>query len=150
MSDPNKFINAYINTAIQTIHESATQNLKLKTDLAVLNEVLAEKEQQIASLTSRTEELEKSVSDESANSSELTKITNSYTEINERLRQENEAFRKKVEHMNSVLTQLVEMKKMLQERDAELQKLKSPKKTRAKKKVINTDNESNLELVDDF
>lgn len=129
MSEQSKFINTYIDVIIGTVHEKTNSILQLKTQLKVSSDLLADKDEQIARITSeKDQEIEKL-------KSEIEKIQNNATDytgtIQNHLReienlksqlsknnQEFEALKNKAAHTDSLLQQVVAMKQEIKNRDA--------------------------------
>jgi len=121
MSDPTRFMNAYVDNAIGMIHENISNILQLKTQLRVSNEIIAEKDSVINSLNSQLEN----------NKTNIEEI-NLLRERVASLEQTNNSLVNQNSHLNTALNQIATMKKEIREKDsliAELQlKLSSPRK----------------------
>lgn len=113
MSDPNKFINTYIDTIIAALHEQLGSGLQLKTQLKLANDLLQEKDGIIAQLNNEIENI---------------KITENYTKsvqaelvyCQDKLRTAEEnhnALKTKVSHMDTLTKQLADMKNEIRLRD---------------------------------
>jgi hypothetical protein len=140
MVDQGRFINTYIDTIINSLLEYVKSNLQLQTQVKVGEFAIAEKDQIIASLQQQLDENK---------IAEDWRIKYEASEIN------NTAMQNKLSHMETLLNQVSDMKRIIHEKNAEIAKLKSPKKvinTKAKKKeepsvVVQ---ETKQEKTDDF
>lgn len=124
--DQNKFINTYIDIIVNNILEHVKTNLQLQTQVKVNEFVVADKDQIIASLTQQLNE---------------NKVADDWKVKYEAAEANYAAILGKLKHMDTLLGQINEMKKMVATKDAqiailnkELEELKSPLAT----KVINT------------
>lgn len=129
MSEQSKFINTYIDVIIGTVHEKTNSILQLKTQLKVSSDLLADKDEQIARISSeKDQEIEKLKSEiqkiqNNANDytgtiqSHLREIENLKSQLSKN-NQEIEALRNKAAHTDSLLQQVVSMKQDIKNRDA--------------------------------
>lgn len=131
--DQGKFINTYIENVMNSLIENVKVNLQLQTQVKVNEFVVAEKDQVIASLTQQLNE-------NKAAEDWKTKYESAETNYN--------AVLGKLNHMDTLLHQVGEMKRIIFEKDAqidilhrELEELKNPKK------VINTKTKKIVEEV---
>lgn len=146
--DQNKFINTYIDIAINTLQDYIKANLQLQTQVKVNEFVVAEKDQTIASLNQKLTENK---------TAEDWKTKYDAAEVNY------SAILGKLKHMDGLLNQVNDMKKLIVAKDAqidilnkEIEELKSPKKvinTKTKKKdeslpIVKEDNRE--KTLDDF
>lgn len=146
--DQNKFINTYIDIAINTLQDYIKANLQLQTQIKVNEFVVAEKDQTIASLNQKLTENK---------TAEDWKTKYDAAEVNY------SAILGKLKHMDGLLNQVNDMKKLIVTKDAqidilnkEIEELKSPKKvinTKTKKKdeslpIVKEDNRE--KTLDDF
>lgn len=146
--DQNKFINTYIDITINTLQDYIKANLQLQTQIKVNEFVVAEKDQVIASLNQQLAENK---------IAEDWKIKYDAAEANY------SAILGKLKHMDALLNQISEMKKIIITKDAqieilnkEIEELKVPKKvinTKTKKKdeslpIVKEDNQ--IKTLDDF
>lgn len=128
-----KFMNAYVENAVGTVHEYINVILQLKTKLQVASDIVVEKDGVIAQLQSDLENSRKS-GDEI---SEANRNAKSWEE-------QFYAMRNKVSHMDTLTNQYNDLKRMFTEKEQELLKLKEQieklkeKPKSAPKKVINT------------
>lgn len=113
MSDANKYVNTYIDIAVGYIHRYVTDEIKLKTDIKVANDLIAEKNEIIGSLQ---EKLNKNIID----GKEIEKLK---ANVDSWENQYN-AMKNKASHIDTMANQLTAMKKLLQEKDGEIIKLK--------------------------
>ena len=134
MSDPNKFINTYIDTTIATLHEYVGSSLQLKTQLKMANDLLVERD---AAITKLTDEKDAAVS---RLTSELENINNSFSttqdntetlkvallSCQDKLRiaeESHSAISSKVSHMDTLLKQLSDMKNVVMSKDDQISSL---------------------------
>lgn len=157
--DQSKFINTYIETVMNSLIENIKVNLQLQTQIKVSESVVVEKDQIIASLTqqindSRTAEdlrtkYEASIND-SVRAAEDWKAKYEAAETNYN------AILGKLSHMDTLLNQVGEMKKIISDRNVEIEALKREIiETKNPKKVINTKTKKIVEEIqqektDDF
>ena len=140
MIDQGKFINTYIDTIVNSLLEYVKSNLQLQTQVKVSELVIAEKDQIIASLQQQINE---------------NKVAEDWRVKFEASETNYAAMQSKLSHMDTLLKQVADMKRIILEKDAEIEELKSPKKvinTKAKKKdepsvVVQ---ETKQEKTDDF
>ena len=140
MVDQGKFINTYIDTIVNSLLEYVKSNLQLQTQVKVGELVIAEKDQIIAGLQQQINE---------------NKVAEDWRVKFEASESNYAAMQSKLSHMDTLLKQVADMKKIILEKDAEIAELKSPKKvinTKAKKKdepsvVVQ---ETKQEKTDDF
>jgi SMC interacting uncharacterized protein involved in chromosome segregation len=114
MSDANKFVNTYIDIAVNTIHRYVTDELKLKTEVKLANDLIQEKNGIISGLQ---EKLNKN----NISESEIAK----FKANSDAWENQYNAMKNKVSHMDTITNQLVEMKKIIQEKDNEISRLKT-------------------------
>lgn len=140
--DQSKFINTYIETVMNSLIDNIKANMQLQTQVKVNEFVVAEKDQIIASLTQQINE---------------NKVAEDWKAKYEASETNYGAILGKLSHMDTLLHQVGEMKKIIAERDAridaltkELIEAKNPKKvinTKTKKIVEEVKQEKN---IDDF
>lgn len=132
--DQTKFINTYIDVIINSLQENIKANLQLQTQVKVQEFVVAEKDQIIASLTQQVNENK---------TAEDWKVKYEAAETNY------SAILGKLKHMETLLAQVNEMKKLIISKDAEIEllhkelaELKEPKKAinKTKKQEAASDN----------
>jgi hypothetical protein len=139
--DQNKFINTYIDITINNLLEYVKSNLQLQTQIKVLEFVAAEKDQIIASLTQQVNENK---------TAEDWKIKYESAEANY------SAILTKLSHMNTLVSQIADMKKQILSKDAKIELLeKELDELKEPKKVINTKTKKSVEqstdkTLDDF
>ncbi len=135
--DQNKFINTYIDIAVNTLQEYIKANLQLQTQVKVHEFVVADKDQIIANLNQQLTENK---------AAEDWKIKYDAAEANY------SAILNKLKHMDVLLAQVNEMKKLIVTRDAQIEILnKEIEELKSQKKVINTKTkkkEESLPLVE--
>jgi len=119
--DQNKFINTYIDVIVHNLLEHVKTNLQLQTQVKVNELVIADKDQIIASLTQQLNE---------------NKLAEDWKTKYESAEQNYSNILSKLSHMDNLLNQVGEMKKMIIAKDAEISSLKNPKVLEPK--VINT------------
>lgn len=110
--DQTKYINAYIDVAMSTIHESTAQLLQQKTQNRVANDLLAEKDNIIATLTTEVENLKNGISD-------LSNIRSQ----NENMMQQHVGLTNKLAHFETLTNQVIQMKNEILLKDQIIQKL---------------------------
>ena len=149
MSDSNAFINAYVDNSVGMLHEYVTQVLQLKTQLKVTSDMVAGKDATISSLQEQidavTSELEQyrnqvGTSNEQVNKSRADAI---------KWEQEYNEMKNKLSHMDTLTSQMNEMKKQIIDKDREIESLKekTTPKTSSPKKTINTSNKREEPIV---
>lgn len=131
MSDASgKFVNAYLEVAVNQIHENTNSLLQLKAQLKVANDLVSEKETVISRLN---QELETSKFQNAEMSSLQEKARQWETAHN--------AVMGKASHLDTALAQISDMKKIVLAKDEEIVRLKSEITTlKARKKQINKKN----------
>lgn len=148
MIDQNKFINTYIDILVNTLLEQVKSNLQLQTQIKINEFVVAEKDQIIASLNLQINE---------------NKIAEDWKTKYEAAEINYNSVLSKLNHMNSILGQIGEMKNTILQKDSiihglneQIEELKSAKKvinTKSRKKddssslILEKENEKTL---DDF
>jgi uncharacterized coiled-coil DUF342 family protein len=156
MSDPQKYINAYVDHAMGMIHEQVSTILQLKTQLRLATEIVPEKDALIASLQEQLDECKNTASGLTKSVEEADTIKASY-----------EAIKNKVSHMDALTSQMNEVKNalltknneydtmigQLSEKEAEIVKLTQlippPKKVINKKKITEAENVPATEVVNE-
>ena len=134
MSDPNKFINTYIDTTIATLHEYVGSSLQLKTQLKLANDLLIEKDTTITQLTSEKDAAVSRLSSEIENINNNFSATQGNTETmkaallscQDKLKiaeESHSAISSKVSHMDTLLKQLTDMKTEIRTRDTQISSL---------------------------
>lgn len=98
MSDPNAYVNTFIDTSVGMLHEYLGQMLQLKTQIKLANDLIVEKDQQIASLLSAKQELD-----------ELRILRDKYTELEKNFH----AVSTKASHFDSMIGQVNQLKQDL-------------------------------------
>lgn len=111
MSDPNKYINYYVENSMTMVHEYINTLLQTKTQLRVLEDQVKEKDTAIASLQN---ELNTHLSNKQEVDRAVANATNWENSFND--------MKNKVSHMDTLNHQIGEAKKMLVEKNAELTK----------------------------
>ena len=111
MSDPNKYINYYVENSMSMVHEYINTLLQTKTQLRVLEDQVKEKDAAIASLQN---ELESHLSNKQEVDRALANATTWENSFND--------MKNKVSHMDTITNQVAEAKKILVEKNAELNK----------------------------
>ena len=124
MSDPNKFINTYIDTTIATLHEYVGSSLQLKTQLKLANDLLLERDAAISKLTDEkdaavsrlTSEIESINNTFSTNQDNTETMKAALLSCQDKLRiaeESHSAISSKVSHMDTLLKQLSDTKKKI-------------------------------------
>ena len=117
MVDQNTFINTYIDIIVNSLTDQIKANLQLQTQVKVNEFVVAGKDQIISSLNAQLNDNKVS---------EDWKVKYEASETNYA------SILAKLSHMDTLLAQISDMKKIILEKNKEIEELKSPKK------VINT------------
>ena len=134
--DRTKFINTYIDVIINSLQEHIKANLQLQTQVKVNEFVVAEKDQIIASLTQQVNE---------------NKLAEDWRVKYEAAETNYSAILGKLKHMETLLAQVNEMKKIIVSKDAEIELLrKELTELKADKKVINTKTKKQETVSDNF
>lgn len=116
MSDPNKYVNVYIDTMMATLHEYLASSLQVKTQLKIANDLLQEKDGIISHLSNEIENVKNS-SIKQGDMDNIQSQLNSYIERTRIAEDSQNALKNKVSHMDTLTTQLVEMKNEIKIRD---------------------------------
>lgn len=124
MSDQTKYINAYVDTAVGILHEQLNLFLQTKAQLKVANDLIQEKDAIIATLQNQL-----------ATKTDEFNITNHSLMEARHWESEYNSMKNKVSHMETLTNQLVDMKRMIQERDKKIEELED--RLNPKKPVIN-------------
>jgi chromosome segregation ATPase len=117
MSDPNKFINTYIDTTIATLHEYVGSSLQLKTQLKLANDLLVERDEIITQLSSEVENLKNNFSTNQDDSDSTKKALTLCQDKLKIAEESHNAISSKVSHMDNLLKQLSDMKNEIKTRD---------------------------------
>jgi hypothetical protein len=128
MNDSNKFVNSYIETCMNTLHENLANIVQLKTQLKVANDLIAEKDVVIGNMM---RELETKAHVESQYHNAI--------ETHRGMNNELVDLRNKVTHLDTALRQVAEMKTMIVIKDKEIESLKNKEQkvyVKKKKKEI--------------
>lgn len=137
--DQNQFINTYIDIIINSLLEHVKANLQLQTQVKVNESVVVSKDQIIESLTQQLNENK---------AAEDWKIKYDAAEANY------SAILGKLKHMDTLLSQVNEMKKIILEKDSVIEDLKKELSENQKlplmPKVINTKTKKQEKTLDDF
>lgn len=144
--DQNRYINAYVDIVIGQLHEMLSNNLQLKTQNRLANEIIQEKDNLIGDMQNQLNVAKNNDNDVQTAKEKAKQWEDSYhTMVN------------KVAHMETLLNQVKDMKTIILEKDKtilELQQniedLKTPKKViniKPKKKVEEIKLENS---IDDF
>ena len=150
MTDQNAYINAYVDNSVGMLHEYVTMVLQLRTQLKIANDMVAEKDATISSLREQVSGVSTELQEElNKVKGELESYRSQVGDNNELINksradaikweQEYNDMKNKVSHMDTLTSQMNEMKKMIIDKDNEIQNLKeqlTPKPS--PKKVINT------------
>jgi len=134
MSDPNKFINTYIDTTIATLHEYVGSSLQLKTQLKLANDLLIERDATITQLITEKDATVAQLTGEIQNISNNFTTTQDDTETmkaallscQDKLKiaeESHTAISSKVSHMDTLLKQLTDMKQEIKNRDDQIASL---------------------------
>jgi chromosome segregation ATPase len=134
MSDPNKFINTYIDTTIATLHEYVGSSLQLKTQLKLANDLLIERDAAISKLTDEKNAAVSRLTSELENINNSFSTTQDNTETlkvallscQDKLKiaeESHSAISSKVSHMDTLLKQLSDMKNVVMSKDDQISSL---------------------------
>ena len=139
MSDSNAYINAYVDNSVGMLHEYVTMVLQLKTQLKVTSDMVAGKDATISSLEEQLGGIRAELD------SYKSKLGDNNEQINQsradaiRWEQEYNEMKNKVSHMDTLTSQMNEMKKIIIDKDKEIESLKEKLTPKSPpKKVINT------------
>jgi len=136
--DQNKFINTYIDIVINSLQDYIKANLQLQTQIKVNEFVVAEKDKTIASLTQQLTD---------------NKTAEDWKTKYEAAENNYSAILGKLKHMDVLLSQVNDMKKLVLTKDAQIELLnKEIEELKSPKKVINTKTkrkEESLPIVED-
>ena len=150
MSDQNKYVNAYIDSAVGMLHENLNSVIQLKTEIKVATGIIAEKDGIIGNLTSQIESI-------SSDNESLSVLQEKVKELNAT----NIALSAKTSHIDTFMNQISSMKKELIDKQAkinalenELDQIKNPPKksklNRNKSLLLPTTESIIKKVVDDF
>ena len=112
MSDNNKYVNLYIENALGLVHQYLNDILQLKTQNKILDDLVSEKDQVIKSL-------ENNLNQNTANNDEISRIRANANSMEEQYN----AMKNKVSHMDTLLNQINDMKRIIQEKDGKIAEL---------------------------
>ena len=135
MSDINKFMNTYVDHAVGMIHENISLILQLKTQIKIANDLIVEKDAAIGSLTSQLES-------NKVSGDEMSILRDQKRHWEEA----HNSMANKVSHLETALSQIAQMKKEIQDRDAKIIALEE--KLNSAKKKINTKKVATVEEVE--
>jgi hypothetical protein len=142
--DQNKFINTYIDITVNTLQDYIKANLQLQTQVKVHEFVVADKDKVIADKEQVITNLNQQLTENKT--AEDWKIKYDAAEANY------SAILNKLKHMDVLLAQVNDMKKLIVTRDAQIEILnKEIEELKSQKKVINTrtkKKEESLPLVE--
>lgn len=156
MSDQNKYVNTFIENSVGMIHEYVSLVLQLKTQVKLSEDMLAEKNAIISSLD---EQVKQAKDELESNKKELSNvITNSNERVSQSVansskwEQEYNSMKARVEHLDTFVNQVNEMKQMLIDKNKEIEDLQNKIETLSKKTtknstsktVINTSNRQDV------
>ena len=136
--DQNTFINTYIDVVINSLQDYVKANLQLQTQIKVNEFAVAEKDKVISSLTQQLAE---------------NKTAEDWKTKYESAESNYSAILGKLKHMDALLSQINDMKKLVLTKDAQIELLnKEIEELKSPKKVINTKTkkkEMSLLIVED-
>lgn len=142
MVDQNTFINTYIDIIVNTLTEQIKANLQLQTQVKINEFVVADKDKIISSITAQLND---------------NKVAENWKVKYEAAEANYSSILAKLSHMDTLLAQIGDMKKIILEKDKEIEELKSPKKvintkiTKTKEQSLSIVNEEKSEKkIDDF
>lgn len=114
MSDQTKYINAYVDTTVGILHEQLNIFLQTKAQLKVANDLVNEKDEIIATLQNQL-----------ATKTDEFNITNHSLMEARHWEAEYNSMKNKVSHMETLTNQLIDMKKIIQEKDEKFAQIDS-------------------------
>jgi chromosome segregation ATPase len=123
MSDPNKFINTYIDTTIATLHEYVGSSLQLKTQLKLANDLLIERDATIAQLTGEIQNISNNFTTTQDDTETMKAALLSCQDKLKIAEESHTAISSKVSHMDTLLKQLTDMKNEIKTRDDQIASL---------------------------
>ena len=123
MSDPNKFINTYIDTTIATLHEYVGSSLQLKTQLKLANDLLIERDATIAQLTGEIQNISNNFTTTQDDTETMKAALLSCQDKLKIAEESHTAISSKVSHMDTLLKQLTDMKQEIKNRDDQIASL---------------------------
>jgi chromosome segregation ATPase len=123
MSDPNKFINTYIDTTIATLHEYVGSSLQLKTQLKLANDLLVERDAAIAQLTGEIQNVNNNFTTTQDDTETMKAALLSCQDKLKIAEESHTAISSKVSHMDTLLKQLTDMKSEIITRDDQIASL---------------------------
>ena len=150
MTDQNAYINAYVDNSVGMLHEYVTMVLQLRTQNKIVNDMVAEKDATISSLreqvsgvsTELQEELNRVKGELESYRSQIgdnNQLINQSRADAIKWEQEYNDMKNKMSHMDTLTSQMNDMKKMIIDKDNEIQDLKDKLESKpSPKKVINT------------
>ena len=106
MTDQSAYVNAYIENIMGMVHDQLNQIIQLKTQIKVTEPLLSQKEATIADLSSKISKSQHTETEVASLKEKLRIAEDSY-----------HALTNKVSHMDTLMNQIVEMKKTIQEKD---------------------------------
>jgi chromosome segregation ATPase len=136
--DQSKYINTYIDVIIGQLHETLSNNLQLKTQVKIANDIIQEKDQAITNLQNQLSSVQNNDEDVRKAKEQAKHWEDSY-----------HAMSVKVVHMDTVLKQISDMKNQILLRDKQIEELQT-KLTKPTKKVINKKEVIQETITDDF
>lgn len=153
MVDQNTFINTYIDIIVNSLTEQIKANLQLQTQVKVNELVVADKDRIISSIAADKDQI---ISSLTAQLNE-NKVAENWKVKYEASETNYASILAKLSHMDTLLSQVGDMKKIILEKDKEIEELKSPKKvintkiTKTKEQSLSIVNEEKTEKkIDDF
>jgi chromosome segregation ATPase len=126
--DQSKFINTYVDIIIGQLHEMLSNNLQLKTQIKIANDIIQDKDQLISQLQSQLKVIQNNDEDVRKAKDQAKHWEDSY-----------HSMANKVAHMETLMNQLKDMKNAVIEKDKIILELNQKiEDLRTPKKVINT------------
>lgn len=137
MSDTN-FMNTYVNLVVETVHNYLNEVLQLKTQVTILNGLVSEKDQAIASLSEQVESLKVEKQQYQGNESEMQKLRDNAasweTQYNNMIN--------KVSHMDTLTNQYNDLKRQFVEKTQDIDNITNELNS-TKQVVTNRESECN-------
>ncbi|NDB60689.1 hypothetical protein EB001_19925, partial [bacterium] len=124
MTDQNAYINAYVDNSVGMLHEYVTMVLQLRTQNKIANDMVAERDATISSLREQVSDVSSEQQEELDRvkrelESYRSQIGNNNEQINQsradaiKWEQEYNEMKNKVSHMDTLTSQMNEMKKLI-------------------------------------
>lgn len=120
MSDQTTFINTYVDTVVETLHNNVNEIMQLKTSLKIANNLVLEKDQVINSLNSEIQSHKEEKSSKDDNINHLNQSLNNAKHWEEQYH----AMVNKTSHMDALSNQFNDLKTEFKSKNVECDKLR--------------------------